>query len=167
MQATIDREIHSRQLTCRVKVEYVRDGNIASIIEQGLQLLKENQFNACYLFAEINDLTTPYAKRYCVLDYHDIPNLVDSKTDKLEMARTKLMKITPNILICHLIGISLDVYNKLEEGAMLSDQTIIDMSTDHINHAISLMNSDRNAVGPWLSDTVHANINGRHVHKYA
>ena len=75
------------------------------------------------------------------------------------------MKITPNT--CHLIGLSLADYNKLEEGSMLHEQKIINMSTYHINHAINSMNSDINAVGPWLSDTIHANINGRHVHKYA
>ena len=115
----------------------------------------------------MNDLTKQYAKRYCVLSYDNIPNLVDSITNEFETARSKLIELIPNTIICHLIGISLADYNKLDEGAMSQDQKIINMSTYHVNHAINSMNSDRNAIGPWLSDSIHANINGRHVHKYA
>ena len=152
LQTAIDREIQHRQLTCRIKVEYVRGGTIESVTEKGLNLLSERHYDACYLFARVNDLTKLYAKRYCVLSYFDIPSLVDSITDKFETARTKLMRLTPNTIICHLIGISLAAYNKLDKGAMLHEQKIINMSTYHINHAINSMNSDRNAIGPWLSD---------------
>ena len=166
-QTTIDLELQRRHSTCSIKVEYVRGGTIETVTEKGLKLLKERHYDACYLFAGVNDLTKQYAKRYCVLSYYDIPSLVDSITDEYETARSKLLKLTPNIIICHLIGISLADYNKLDEGGMSHDQKIINMSTYHVNHAINSMNSDRNAIGPWLSDSIHANINGRHVHKYA
>ena len=145
----------------------MRGGTIESVTENGLNLLRERHYDACYLFAGVNDLTKLYAKRYCVLSYSDTPSLVDSITDKFKTARTKLMRLTPNTIICHLIGISLADYNKLDVGAMSNNQNILNMSTYHVNHAINSMNSDRNSIGPWLSDTIHANINGRHVHKYA
>ena len=43
------------------------------------------------------------------------------------------------------------------------EQIIIDKSVYHINHEVNLMNSDINLVGPWLSGTVHSNINGGHA----
>ena len=166
-QTIIDREVQRRHSSCTIKVEFTRGGTIESITEKGLKLLKEKHYDACYLFAGVNDLTKQYAKRYCVLSYDNIPNLVDSITNDFETARSKLIELIPNTIICHLIGISLADYNKLDEGVMSQDQKIINMSTYHVNHAINSMNSDRNAIGPWLSDSIHANINGRHVHKYA
>ena len=119
-QTTIEKEIQHRQSTCRIKVEFVRGGTIESVTEKGLKRL----YDACYLFAGVNDLTNLYAKRYCVLSESDAPSLVDSITDKYETARTKLMKLTPNTIICHLIGLSLADYNKLNAGAMSHEQKL-------------------------------------------
>ena len=93
--------------------------------------------------------------------------MVNDLTDKYELKRTELCKIIPNVIICLLIGINLAEYNLLDSDKMVKDQAIIDVAVYHINYAINSMNSGLNLSGPWLSDTIHANVYGRQVHNYA
>ena len=45
-------------------------------------------------------------------------------------------------------------------------QTIINESMTYVNRSIDSTNMSSNLIGPWIEDTVHANINGKKVHKY-
>ena len=166
MQKAINSELTRQNLDMNIKVEFIRGGNITSITKMGLKLTGKQSFDACYLFTGVNDLTTPYNKRYSLLNFTNVPSMVEEIVDKLEKACTDLRKNIPNTIICHLIGSSLVDYNKLPNGTMTNDQEIINDAVYHINSAINSMNKDLNIQDPWLSDTVHANINGRHIHKY-
>ena len=166
IQPLINDELRKTQSTARIEVKSLRGGNINSVTEMGEKILKNHRHQACYLFAGVNNLTTKVETRYSVFNYNDIPSMVEEMTDKYEQAQYKLKLKVPYVVICHLIGLDFVKYNKLEANAMSEDQNILNQSVYHINHAINAMNADSNVIGPWISDSIHANIHGRHVHKY-
>ena len=166
LQPLINDELRKAQITARIEVRLLRGGTINSVTEMGEIILENHQYQACYLFAGVNDLTTKIETRYSVFNYKDIPSMVEQMTDKYEQARFKLKQKVRHVVICHLIGLDFVTYNKLEANAMSEDQDIVNQSVFHVNHAINAMNADSNIIGPWISDMIHANIHGRHVHKY-
>ena len=108
-----------------------------------------------------------------MLNYNNISDLVDSMDDMFTALKSKLQAKVPKVVICHLVGLDILRYNIEKEGRnplLLTDyrrlQTIINDSIPFINRAIDSMNMSSNLIGPWIEDTVHANINGKRVHKY-
>ena len=64
-------------------------------------------------------------------------------TDKYEKACVKLQTKNQNV-ICHLVGLSLEIYNTLETCLMANEQLIIEEAVYHANHAINTMKADSN-----------------------
>ena len=75
--------------------------------------------------------------------------------------------------MCHIPGIDICTYNNTVRGQYelipinyVKMQKIVDESVLYINAAIDSMNLSSNVLGPWIHDTIHANIHGKRVHKY-
>ena len=121
----------------------------------------------------VNNITKLYSEKQILLNYNNIPDLVDSMDDMLTALKSKLQEKVPKVVVCHLVGLDILRYNFEKKGRnplLLTDycrlQMIIDESIPFINRAIDSMNMSSNLIGPWIEDTIHANINGKRVHKY-
>ena len=114
MQTAINNELRKQQMNLNLDVDILRGGTLESISEKGQQILGNSRYDACYVFAGVNNLTTSFSKRYSIMNYHDIPTMVDDMMDRLEKTRADLQKCSRSTVICHLIGINLAAYNKLE-----------------------------------------------------
>ena len=85
---------------------------------------------------------------------------------KLDYAMNTLKKLVPKMIICHVLGLNICVYNKVDlssESAQM--QSVIDEGLPLLNAAIDSINMNNGVKGPWLTDTIHSLINGKRVHK--
>ena len=78
-----------------------------------------------------------------------------------------LKRHVPKMIICHVIGLDIQVYNKdIERVEVTEMQKVIDDEVPLLNAAIDSINMNAEVVGPWLTDTVHSWTNGRRIQKY-
>ena len=84
---------------------------------------------------------------------------------KLEHARNILLRYTYRPIICQLVGLNFDNYNKLKDDQIVN-QKVIEEAITHLNRAINSLNKDVEAISPWLGVTVHSVIHKRIHHKY-
>ena len=156
-----------------VELLAVRGANLQSIETKALAELSSHNYDQAYIFLGVNNITKPYFEKQILLNYDCIPDLVDTMDDMLTVLKAKLLRKVPKVIVCHLVGLDILRYNIEKQGRnplLLTDyrklQTIIDDSIPIINRAIDSMNMSSNVIGPWIEDIVHANINGKRVHKY-
>ena len=122
------------------------------------------KFDFIYVMAGVTDLFTMNQGR-AVAKYESVGDLVDEMTDKYYALRNKLFKFALRPVMCLLVGIDLDKFNN-EKYTQYREQTVINESIYHLNRAIQSINTDCDAVGPWLGQTVHAVIHHKLHHKY-
>ena len=156
-----------------VELLAVRGANLQSIETKALAELSSHDYDQAYIFLGVNNITKPYFEKQILLNYDCIPDLVDTMDDMFTALKSKLLRKVPKVIVCHLVGLDILRYNIEKQGRnplLLTNyrklQTIIDDSIPIINRAIDSMNMSSNVIGPWIEDTVHANINGKRVHKY-
>ena len=156
-----------------VELLAVRGANLQSIETKALAELSSHSYDQAYILLGVNNITKLYFEKQILLNYNNIPDLVDEMDDMFTTLKSKLLEKVPKVVICHLVGLDILRYNIEKKGRnplLLTDysklQTIIDDSIPFINRAIDSMNMSSNLIGPWIEDTVHANINGKRVHKY-
>ena len=156
-----------------VELLAVRGANLQSIKTKALSELSSHNYDQAYILMGINNITKLHFEKQILLNYDIIPDLVDSMDDMFTALKAKLQEKVPNVVVCHLVGLDMLRYNIEKQGRnplLLTDyrrlQTIIDDSIPIINRAIDSMNMSLNLISPWIEDIVHANINGKRVHKY-
>ena len=156
-----------------VELLAIRGANLQSIETKVLAELSSHNYDQAYILMGVNNITKLHFEKQILLYYNSIPDLVDSMDDMFTALKAKLLEKVSKVVVCHLIGLDILRYNIEKQGRnplLLTDyrrlQTIIDDSIPIINRAIDSMNMSSNVIGPWIEDTVHANINGKRVHKY-
>ena len=81
-------------------------------------------------------------------------------TDHYERAKAELQKLHPKVVLCHLVGIHLDTYNKGQTD-YTCQQKVIDEGIVTLNQTLTLMTSESEVVSPWIQETIHALTKGR------
>ena len=148
-----------------IKVEYKRGDTISSVAEMGSKILKENVYDACFLFAGINNITNKKAKG-CELKYDCIQSIYTKLISEYNRAHTILQENCREVIICHLLGMDIARYNKVPPYVLEDEQKIINVAVGRINKNINKMNIDHQVKGPWLEDTIHSTTAKKVIHKY-
>ena len=156
-----------------VKTMDVRGANLQTIEKKAIEELKQNGYEQTYIMLGVNNLTKLFHRKQIILNFDNIPELVNTMDDMFTQLKLKLQPHTPKVIVCHLIGLDILTYNLSRKGndnLIVADypsmQATINEAIPFINRAIDSMNISSNLIGPWLEDTIHANINGKKVHKY-
>ena len=157
----------------KVKILAVRGANLQTIESRAIAELKNHGYDQTYIMLGVNNMSKLYYRKQIILAYDNVPELVNSLDDMFTMLKSKLQPYSPRVIVCHLLGLDILTYNISRMGnndLLVADypsmQAIINTSMSHINRAIDSMNMSSNLIGPWLEDTLHANINGKKVYKY-
>ena len=126
---------------------------------------QEGKYDFLYFFGGVNDLSEKHPTGKITAVYDDVGHLVSSMFEKLNYARDSLFSYAYRPIICQMVGLNFDKYNELEND-QTANQKVIDEAIPLLNHAINSLNTDIEAVSPWLGSTVHAIIHKKHHHKY-
>ena len=156
-----------------VKILDVRGANLQSIEKEAIAELKQHDYDQTYIMLGVNNFTKVFSRKQIIMAFDNVPDAVDSMDNMFTRLKTNLQPYTPKVIVCHLIGLDILVYNLSRMGRndlLIADypymQSIINDSISYINRAIDSMNISSQLIGPWLEDTIHANINGKKTNKY-
>ena len=128
-------------------MEYLRGATIESLTEKAESYLKSTCTDQVYFFAGVNNLTDKHLNGRVTGKYTETSNLVEMVKEKLDTARKTL-------ILCHVIGLDIHVYNKNpDENVTHIMQLVVDEGIPLLNIAIDSMNMNYQVKGPWLSDT--------------
>ena len=159
--------------TINVKLLAIRGANLDSIENRAVHELTSHQYQQAYIMLGVNNITKLFFSKQITLAFDNIPDIVDTMDNKLTHLKLKLLTKVPKVIVCHLVGVDILMYNIEKKGSntlLIADypgmQKIIDEAMPLINRAIDSMNMSSNLVGPWIEDTIHSNINRKRVHKY-
>ena len=165
MQKEINSLLIGKRPDITIKVEFVRGGDIKSITDKGNELLKNDTFDLCMLFAGINNTTRKKGKG-CELYFNNVKSMVLEVSHELQRSYENLTKDCSQVVICHLIGMDIARYNKAPPSMFRTKQMIINEAIGQINININKMNIEHQVKGPWLDDTIHSATAKKVIHKY-
>ena len=164
---SLNKELEKEGINTQLTVEHKGGATIESMTEIAETLLSKQRFNQVYFFVGVNNLTEKHSNGRVTGRFDDHANLIEIMEQKMDNARRSLGKYTNKFIACHILGIDIATYNKATNPNDYHQmQTIINTALPTLNAAIDAQNMASNTIGPWLSDTIHSNINGRLVHKY-
>ena len=152
-----------------IQLDYIQKGGLTvesmiSLLDQ--QIKPENGlYDYVYIFVGVNNLSYKHQTGKVTAVYDDIGHLIDHMFDRLYSARNYLFKFSLRPVICQLVGIFLDKYNKTDCDQIYG-QSVINQAVPMLNHAINSLNTDIGCVSPWLGATVHAVIHKKYCHKH-
>ena len=165
--------LDSSSINVSVKILAVRGATLQSIERKAKEELSNTRYDMVYVMLGVNNITRLFYKKQIICAFENIPTMVDTMDDLFTVLKTNLSLLAPKIIVCHLLGLDLLVYNLKKKGQdelLTADyprmQMIINEAVIHINNSINSMNLSSNVIGPWLADTIHSHTNGRIVHKY-
>ena len=123
-----------------------------------------------YLLGGINDMTKivyNYDKstRYVVPTSDNAPDLIEHVNDQLTTVVEQLSAIGVKLVICELVGIDLNRYNKYYTNCC-GLQDVMDESIPHINRCIGSINQDAQVITPYLQSSIHHVRGNKRVTKY-
>ena len=137
---------------------------IVRLLDQSLNPNSE-LYDYIYVFGGVNNLSVKHKSGKITAVYDDIGHFVENMYERLFTARNYLFKYSYRPVICQLVGLSFDKYNELEHDQIAS-QHVINQAVPLLNHAINSINTDVEAVSPWIGSTIHAIIHHKYTHKY-
>ena len=95
----------------------------------------------------VNNLIKVFSHKQIIMAFDNVPDAVDSIDNMFTRLKTNLQPYTPKVIVCHLIGLDILVYNLSRMGRndlLIADypymQSIIYDSISYINRAIDSMN---------------------------
>ena len=160
------KETHVNKL---LKIEAHSGYSIDDLLSLGDQLASNRDYRCIYVMGGVNNLSSKHLSGQITPVFGEVGNMVEVMTDKFEHIRSVLSGKTEKCIICPIVGLNFDMFNK-EKANIISDfskeQLIVNDAVLHINRAIISMNSDSQVATPWTSNVVHNWSNGRLSHKY-
>ena len=167
MTIPLREQVKKTNLKVDIDIEMLRGATIEVMVPKAKKYLRECHVDQAYFFVGVNNLTEKHTNGKVTGIFTDSANLVEIMEQKLDCAMDTLKQFVPKMIICHVIGIDISVYNKTTKTSdTASMQQVIDDGLPLLNAAIDSINMNSNVKGPWLTDTVHSLINGQRVHKY-
>ena len=94
-----------------VELLAVRGANLQSIETKALAELSSHNYDQAYILMGVNNITKLYFEKQILLNYDNIPDLVDSMDDMSTALKSKLQEKVPKVVICHLVGLDILRYN--------------------------------------------------------
>ena len=163
--------IESHITNINVTVKPYRGKELAKIVSMGIRDTLNEHYDVVYLFGGVNDLSSIHDGYVISPRYNEAANLIEVMSQKFYDAKDTLMPLGEKIVICHLVGLNFETYNKGKkrmqvDGSFESQQTIINEGVIHVNHNINLSNIQSNVKGPWISETVHCLKHSKYTHRY-
>ena len=125
----------------------------------------QDMYDYLYVFVGVNNLSEKHESGKVTCVYDDVGHLVENMYDRFFWARNYLFRYSYRPVICQLMGLSLDKYNKTTDDQIYG-QTVINQAIPVLNRAINATNTDIGCVSPWLGVTVHSIIHHKYTHKY-
>ena len=142
--------------------------------------------------SDFHPLPLPGCVCHTLIDYNEMPTAVDNLTYKLTFAKQFLNCFADNVILCHLIGLDLDTYNRHISHRQLpnkitprtnstytnldrptttdysEDQAIINDICVTLNQTITLINTckDDGLQSPFLQNTIYCLVRKKRVHTY-
>ena len=165
MQTEINAILSSNKSKHQVDIEFLRGGTLQSVADMGVDKLKNFPYDACYLFAGVNNITAKSGKK-CHLRFNSVKETEEFLLLEIDRAYTKLISVCKSVIICHIIGLDIATYNKKPRESHERDQIIINEAVCRTNIQINKLNMDHNVRGPWLADTIHSTSGSHTSHKY-
>ena len=108
-----------------------------------------------------------YLHHHVSATFTEVPNLVDVMTDHYERAKVERQRLHPKVVLCHLVGMHLDTYNKGQTDYTCQQKVIDEGIPVTLNQTLTIMNSESEVVSPWIQETIHALTKGRRYNKYS
>ena len=99
-----------------VKILAVRGANLQSIEAKAIEELTQNWYDQTYIMLGINNLTRIFCKKQIILAFDNVPDLVNILDDMYTCLKTKLQAHSPKVIVCHLVGLDILVYNTWKMG---------------------------------------------------
>ena len=92
----------------------------------------------------------------------DIQQHLDTE---LQIAKTTLQQFSKKIVLCHLIGLSISLWNKAGD-IHTKGQDDINTAIPTINRSIDKWNANDGVISPFMTELVHKTRHGRMGHRY-
>ena len=127
--------------------------------------LSPKKFDMIISMLGTNDLLTRHYNGHFSPIYGDIGNLVDTITNKLQSCKAYLKQFSDYVVVCHVLGLDFDRYNKYQTDYR-QQQRVLDDALPFLNQAIISINADDEITTPMLQDTLHTRTQGARFQKY-
>ena len=155
------------QLNVEINVRHESGATIEVMEYIAIDYLQKHRNDQAYFFVGVNNLTEKHSNGKVTGVFTDSSNLVDIMESKLDETTSSLRQYEPKVILCHVLGLDIQVYNKdTEREEVVAMQKVINDRLPLSNSAIDCINMNANVKGPWLTDTIHSFTNGRRIHKY-
>ena len=153
-----DSILHNFKLNFQLQVIAYSGATILSGTRRFLQY-DQTQCDSIILALGVNDLTRleytyDGSRRLVRPRFDNLPDLVDTLTDKYTKAKQLLSAAGYRCIICELTGMDLNKYNK-HLTSYHDFQLTIDEAVPVLNRVISAINYDDKLPTPYLQDSIH------------
>ena len=96
--------------------------------DHGIRDTLNEHYDVVYLFGGVNDLSSIHDGYVISPRYNEAANLIEVMSQKFYDAKDTLMPLGEKIVICHLVGLNFETYNKGKkrmqvDGSFESQQT--------------------------------------------
>ena len=105
------------------------------------------QCELIYIHAGVNNLTVKHGATICPV-FDNIPELIDTITDKITLLKLELKTTCKNVVMVQLVGLEISRYNKENDDFWYYYQKIINDAMPLLAHTINFINKADNLVGP-------------------
>ena len=162
MAIPLNEQASKVDLNVDIRVEKLGGATIEKMLPIAEKYLSETPVDQAYFFIGVNNLTEKHVNRKVTGLFTDPTDLVEIMEQKLDIIMKTLQKLVPKLIICHVIGLDINVYNKtIGNTDTVGMQTVINEGLPLLNAAIDSINMNANVKGPWLTDTIHSLIMAR------
>ena len=122
--------------------------------------LPVGKYDIIITFLGTYDLLTKHLNSRISPKYHEVGNLVDTLTDKLQASKNYLMLFSKYVL-----GLDFDKFNHYSTDYR-AQQSVLYEALPFLNQAIVYINADDDISTPMLQDNLHTRTKGVRFHKY-
>ena len=150
-------------------VQTLGGARIENIVEKADHRFPEKrQYDIIYTFVGVNNLTIKWYEGKVIPVYDNVPELIETLTDAYIKLKSDLKLRARKIVVCQIVGIDIDEYNKyLSEGYWYYQQNVINSAMPILLHTINLINRDDEFKSPWITGSVHNYVNRKQYNRYA
>ena len=149
-------------------VRVMRGAVIENIITKMDKLFPTySTYDMIYTMVGVNNLTSKCAHGKVEPNFDDIPELVESLSDKLSILKTDLKKRAKYVIIGQIVGLDMDRYNEYyAEGRWFYQQIVLNQAIPMLANTTNCINKENDVYSPWIANTVHEYVNHKLYNKY-
>ena len=138
----------------QVEVLSYSGATIDQVVTWGIKEATYTSYDQAYILAGVNNLTTLQARKQVKPAFSDWSQLVRTMMIDLHIARTRLKRMTRYVIVCDLIAMNFELYNR-DDRPYKPQQIILKAATMRINEYIHQMNYEAWVFSPRFADIIH------------